>query len=302
MKIEESITAFINYITVERRLSRLTVESYSHVLNEFAQYLSQQMIDEVEQIDTNSIRQWQMMLMEQGNQPRTVRQRLSALRSWHRYLRRMQWAKQDPFLKIKAPKTDKKLPIFYKEQEVEQLYRADLFGDDYISWRNKIMLRMLYETGMRRAELVGLTESSIDFSGQYVKVLGKRNKERLIPLQQEMLNSLQQYLDIKRNERNGDQPALFLTTKGEPINVGTVTQVVKKYMTPLSNADRISPHIFRHTFATEMLNEGANIDAVKELLGHASLDATEIYTHVTREHLKEAYKHAHPRSTKSKDK
>ena len=300
MKIDESITAFINYIAVERRLSALTVESYSAVLSDFSTYLASCDINEVEQLDALAIREWQMQLMEQGNQPRTVKQRLSALRSWHRYLRKMQWIDKDPFLKISAPKADKKLPIFYKESEVEQLYRADLFSDDYIGWRDKIMLRMLYETGMRRAELVGLTESSIDFSGQTVKVLGKRNKERFIPLQQEMLQSIRQYLDIKHKEENGEQAALFLTSGGKPINNETIAAVVKQYMGPISQADRISPHIFRHTFATEMLNEGANIDAVKELLGHASLDATEIYTHVTREHLKEAYKHAHPRSGKNR--
>ena len=160
-----------------------------------------------------------------------------------------------------------------------------------------MLLQLLYETGIRRAEVVGMKESSIDFSAKTLKVLGKRDKERIIPLENELLHNIKCYFSLKK-ENNLENESFFVRKNGKPFKAFDVYQVVKKYMTLFSNADKISPHVFRHSFATHMLNDGANISAIKELLGHTDLAATEIYTHVTRQHMKEVYTHTHPRARK----
>ena len=195
----------------------------------------------------------------------------------------------------------KKLPIFFREAEVAHIYDAGLYPDTFEGERDKLLLRILYETGIRRAEVVGLTESSVDLSAQTIKVLGKRNKERVIPIEFELSHTIANYLTLKHQMSTYDE-ALLVDAKGRALKYSHVHTIVKRYMSVLSNADRISTHVFRHTFATHMLKEGANIDAIKELLGHSSLDATEVYAHVTLEHLKDTYRHAHPRARKKENK
>ena len=238
-------------------------------------------------------------LMERGEAPGTVKRRLSSLSSFFRYLRRHGFFDTDIMARVSAPRQPKRLPVFFKEKELEHLYDEGLFADDFMGQRDKLMLRMLYETGMRRSELAGLRETSVDISSLTIKVLGKRNKERIIPIESELAHNINQYLALKEQEM-GPNEWLFVRKNGRPINSNDVYITVKKYMTTLSNADRISPHVFRHSFATHILNDGGNIQAIKELLGHADLATTEVYTHVTHEHLKEVYKHAHPRAVKHK--
>lgn len=300
MKTEEAIARYLSYLQNEKRRSRLTVETYRTVLDDFMGHLDKAEIYDIEEITTRDIREWQMQHSERGEAASTIAKRLSALRSWFSYLRRAKIYSHDIMAKITSPKRPQTLPVFFKEKEVERIYDADIFGDDFEGERDKLMLRMLYETGVRRSELVGLTEKSVDLSGKSIKVLGKRNKERVIPIENELVQNIERYLALKKQIESCDE-ALFVSKKGKAIGSNKVYTTVKRYMTPLTNADRISPHVFRHTFATHILNEGADINAIKELLGHSSLNATEIYTHVTREHLKEAYKHAHPRAT-NKDK
>ena len=235
--------------------------------------------------------------MDRGEAAGTVKRRLSSLSSWFRFLRRRGFLEADIMAKVSAPKQPKRLPVFFKESETERLYSEGLFATDFMGQRDKLMLRMLYETGMRRSELAGLKVSSVDFSSMTIKVLGKRNKERLIPIENELAHNIKDYLALKEQEM-GESEWLFVGRKGWQITPADVYQTVRKYMTVLSNADRISPHVFRHSFATHILNEGGSIEAIRELLGHADLATTEVYTHVTREHLKEVYKHAHPRSRK----
>ena len=296
MKTEEAIARYLSYLQNEKRRSRLTVETYRTVLDDFMGHLDKAEIYDIEEITTRDIREWQMQHSERGEAASTIAKRLSALRSWFSYLRRAKIYSHDIMAKITSPKRPQTLPVFFKEKEVERIYDAGIFGDDFEGERDKLMLRMLYETGMRRSELVGLTEKSVDLSGKSIKVLGKRNKERVIPIENELVQNIERYLALKKQIESCDE-ALFVSKKGKAIGSNKVYTTVKRYMTPLTNADRISPHVFRHTFATHILNEGADINAIKELLGHSSLNATEIYTHVTREHLKEAYKHAHPRAT-----
>lgn len=300
MKTEDSIALFLDYIASERRLSALTVRTYQDALLEFHKYLGNNAIDTLDDIDSKAVREWQATQIEAGIAPRTVMKKISALKSWHRFLRKKGIAKGDIFAKVSTLKIDKKLPVFYKESEVSKLYNSETFPDTFEGERDKLLLRMLYETGIRRAEIAGLTESSIDLSARTIKVLGKRNKQRIIPIENELAQNIKRYLALK-NKEYPDIEHFYITRKGTPLTTSHIYNIVKKYMSVLSNADRISPHVFRHTFATEMLNEGANIDAVKELLGHSSLAATEIYTHVTREHLKETYKHAHPRANTKTD-
>ena len=223
------------------------------------------------------------------------KRRLSSVSSWLRWLRRSGMLEADLMAKVSAPRQPKRLPVFFKESETEHLYDEGLFGDDFTGRRDALMLRMLYETGMRRSELAALREASVDFHNLTVKVLGKRTKERLVPIEIELAHNISDYIALKR-QTVGENEWLFVNAKGRQVSAGVVYHVVRKYMTGLSNADRISPHVFRHSFATHILAEGGNIQAIKDLLGHENLATTEIYTHVTREHLKEEYRHAHPRS------
>lgn len=299
MRIEEAIERFHDYIASERRMAKGTVRNYIDDLNDFAEWLRRQDIEELQDVTSREVREWQMEHMERGEAPGTVKRRLSSLSSFFRYLRRHGFFDTDIMARVSAPRQPKRLPVFFKEKELEHLYDEGLFADDFMGQRDKLMLRMLYETGMRRSELAGLRETSVDISSLTIKVLGKRNKERIIPIESELAHNINQYLALKEQEM-GPNEWLFVRKNGRPINSNDVYITVKKYMTTLSNADRISPHVFRHSFATHILNDGGNIQAIKELLGHADLATTEVYTHVTREHLKEVYKHAHPRAVKHK--
>jgi integrase/recombinase XerC len=297
MTVDEAIERFHTYIATERRMAAGTVQNYIGDLRDFADWLARQQVTTLDEVTAREVREWQMEHMDRGEAAGTVKRRLSSLSSWFRFLRRHGFLEADIMAKVSAPKQPKRLPVFFKESETERLYSEGLFATDFMGQRDKLMLRMLYETGMRRSELAGLKVSSVDFSSMTIKVLGKRNKERLIPIENELAHNIKDYLALKEQEM-GESEWLFVGRKGRQITPADVYQTVRKYMTALSNADRISPHVFRHSFATHILNEGGSIEAIRELLGHADLATTEVYTHVTREHLKEVYKHAHPRSRK----
>lgn len=300
MKIDEAIVHFEEYLRVIRRYSPATLSTYDTVLVDFAKFMAHNGITTIEAVDSLMIREWQIQHAEQGEAATTINKRISTLRSLFKYLRREGVVKNDVMAKVTTPKKPQSLPIFFREKEVEHLYNDGLFPDDFEGERDKLLLRVLYETGIRRSEAIGLTESSIDLNSKNLKVLGKRNKERVIPIENELVEAIRRYLLMRETIADRDE-ALFISANGKAISCSKLYTIVKKYMGSLSNAERISPHVFRHTFATHMLNQGANIDAIKELLGHSSLNATEIYTHVTREQLKDVYRHAHPRSTKKKD-
>ena len=297
MKIEEAIVRFVDYIAVEKRMAEGTVRNYEGDLRDLQRYLLREDVEELDDLSARDIRGWQMEHLGAGEAAGTVRRRLSSVSSWLRWLRRSGHLEVDLMAKVTPPRQPKRLPVFFKESETEHLYDEGLFGTDFIGRRDALMLRMLYETGVRRSELAAMREASVDFHNLTVKVLGKRNKERLIPIEIELAHNISDYMALKR-QTVGENEWLFVSAKGKPVTPSTVYQTVRKYMTGLSNADRISPHVFRHSFATHILAEGGNIQAIKELLGHENLATTEVYTHVTREHLKEEYRHAHPRSKK----
>ena len=306
VKIQNAIQSFAEYIAVERRLSPGTVKYYVGVVKQFAQYLEREHVSEVEDIKGADVRGWQMSLINDGKRPGTVVRDMAAVRAWVKYLRLRQGLKRDIMAKVVTPKRPVRLPVFFRENEVERIY-SDEFPDTFDGQMERLVLRMLYETGMRRSELASLTLSSVDLSSLNIKILGKRNKERIVPIESELAHNISRYLALREEvlalraeQQSGEEQTdrLFVTGKGKAVSDGMVYRIVERYMRPLSHAERTSPHVFRHTFATHMLNEGANIDAIKELLGHSSLSSTEIYTHVSREHLKETYKHAHPRANK----
>lgn len=297
MRVDEAIERFHSYIANERRMASGTVYNYTEDLRDFSRWLAAQGITDLDEVTAREVRSWQMDHMDRGENPGTVKRRLSSLSSFFRYLRRHGLFDTDIMAKVSAPRQPKRLPVFFKEGELEHLYDEGLFADDFMGRRDRLMLRLLYETGIRRSELAGLRVGDVDFSSLTIKVLGKRNKERLIPIESELAHNISQYLALKEQEK-GASEWLFVGRKGRQITVQDIYNTVKKYMSSLSNADRISPHVFRHSFATHILNEGGNIQAIKELLGHADLATTEVYTHVTREHLKEVYGQAHPRARK----
>lgn len=300
VKIEEAIQRFADHITVERHLSPTTVRYYVREAADFAQYLASQEVTDIEKIEPYDVRDWLMVQMEK-NSPATVKKKHAALSAWITYLRKNRYLARDIMASVSIPQQPTRQPIFFRESEVEHIY-DDIYPPTYEGALAKLVLRMLYETGMRRSELAGLTVEDVSLDKLSIKVLGKGNKMRIIPIENELAHNISQYLALRdekmAEEKAADSRRLLINSKGRPVSDSMIYSIVEQYMPTLSNADRVSPHVFRHTFATHMLNEGADINAVKELLGHSSLDSTEIYTHMSRERLKETYKHAHPRATK----
>ena len=297
MKIEESIAMFRDYVATERRLSEKTVRVYCDNLDDLAAYLAAQGIEGLDELEARDVRAWQMEHTERGEAPATIKLRLVSVSAWLRFLRRRGLFDRDLMAKVSMPRQPKHLPVFFRESETEHLYDEGLFAADYIGQRDRLMLRMLYETGIRRAELVGLREASADLGALTLKVRGKRDKERVIPIEIELAHNISEYLALKHQTWE-DREWMFLGRKGQQVTADDVYRTVKRYMSVLSTADRVSPHVFRHSFATHILDEGGNLKAIQELLGHESLSTTELYTHVSREHLTEVYRQAHPRGKK----
>lgn len=296
---EDYLQKFLEYIVAEKGYSPRTVETYRSALLDFSTFCTE--LDSQlswDNIDTDIIRQWIATRAEQGLDMRTMKKKLSAIRSFYRYMVRMGHVKKNPGHMVANPKVAKRLPQFLKQSEADKIFDQLEFNEDFEGQRDRLILLIFYSTGIRLSELVGLNTENISLSASELKVLGKRNKERLIPIESELAHNISEYLALKHQEM-GESPWMFVDRKGRQITPAGVYSTVRKYMTTLSNADRISPHVFRHSFATHILNEGGNIQAIKELLGHADLATTEVYTHVTREHLTEVYKHAHPRANKT---
>ena len=306
VKIEIAIQYFADYIATEKRLAASTRRYYVGEVERFGKYLEAQEVCEIEEVEAYHVRDWQMELMADGEAAGTVLKQLAALRAWFKYLRRQGFYDRDIMAKVTPPKAPKRLPVFFRENEVERIY-SDMFPQTFDGEMERLVLRMLYETGMRRSELAMLRLGGIDLSAKSIKVRGKGDKERIIPIENELAQNISRFLALRdekieelkcADEHYEETDRLLINGKGRAVSDGMIYLIVKRYMSPISTAERVSPHVFRHSFATHMLNEGANIDAIKELLGHSDLGTTEVYTHVAREHLKETYKHAHPRANK----
>ncbi len=295
------ITKFLTYLEVERHYSLLTVDAYRRDLEAFCDFLGV----EVEALDTESVttdqvRDWLLGDLDQGMSPRSVRRHHSSLRSFWKFLLRTQQTQQDPTARIILPKLKKALPVFYRESEMERAQVAEEWADDFESVRDSLIIEMLYETGMRRAELVGLDDKDVSKTEKQIRVFGKRKKERIIPIGDALLERILLYKQYRDEVfgTNRQEVALFVSNKGKRIGMNAIYNIVRARMSEVSTLSKQSPHVLRHTFATTMLNNGADINTIKALMGHASLAATQVYTHTSIEQMKKAYKRAHPRSKK----
>jgi integrase/recombinase XerC len=239
------------------------------------------------------VRSWLVFLMEGGVSSRSINRKLTTLKTFYRYLIRTGKAEMNPMAKVISPRTSKRLPAFVEKEKMEAVFRDIGFGEGFSGVRNRVILELFYATGMRLSELVNLKEQDIDMDGCTIKVLGKRNKERLIPFGEHTRKVLKSYLEEKKKF---DTDFLFVTDKGTKIYPKLVYRVVREVLSQVTTLDKKSPHILRHTFATHLLNNGADLNAVKELLGHSSLAATQVYTHNTIDKLKKIYEQAHPKA------
>jgi len=287
---------FFDYLTIERRYSAHTCEAYRSDLNQFAEFLGEPITEKVLiQLSRQRVRHWMLAQLDAGNKPRSVRRRMSALKALYRWSMVVGIAEIDPTRYLTMPKMGKSLPIFASEKSMDHLADRPV-EPGYEGLRDRIIMELLYQTGMRNAELIGLACQDIDFGNGWLKVMGKGNKERLLPLSGDMLRALEHYL-VERNAQQGfpSEGALFLTSSGKNLYPKLVYRIANKYLGIVSSLSKKSPHVLRHTFATHLLNRGAEINAVKELLGHTSLAATQVYTHTSIEELKDIHKSAHPR-------
>ncbi len=293
----EIIDRFLDYLRHERNRSPLTVTSYSEDFKKFEEYF--QALDGQptwETIDGDIIRNWMEQMVDGGNSTTTVARRLSALRSLYKFALSRHLVDKDPTVSIRAPKLKKPLPSFLQEEQMDRLLDSDLWGDDYKSTCARTIIMTFYETGIRRAELIGLRDADVDFVNRQLKVTGKGNKQRIIPFGEELADALRHYLSARDEVVPKQEEAFFLSEKGCRLGVGQVEAMVKRHLRLVSSMKKLSPHVLRHTFATAMLNHGAGIESVRRLLGHASASTTEIYTHTTFEQLKRVYQDAHPRA------
>lgn len=287
---------FLAYIEFEKRYSPHTVVAYRNDLEQFSGYLlATYSISDIRDVTHSMIRSWLVHLMENKISPRSVNRKLTTLKSFYRFLIREGLVEQNPMRRIISPKSPKRLPAFIEQDKMARMFDSKSGDGGYVAMRDTLILEIFYATGMRLSELVNLKETDIDFHNDTIKVLGKRNKERLIPFSNKLAVLLKDYLHEKE-KTFGENPVLFLTGKGVKVYPRLVYQVVKDSLAEVSTSAKRSPHVLRHTFATHMLNNGAELNAVKELLGHASLSATQIYTHNTIEKLKSIYKQAHPKA------
>ncbi len=289
------IIAFLNYLSTEKRYSSHTVVSYQNDLSQFTSFIFPEKVTfPTEEINYQHIRRWVAHLLELKIQPRSVTRKLSTLKSFFKYLQIQQVISVNPMTKITAPKTPKRLPVFITEDQLENLFTEIEFEEGFKGVRDKLILDLLYQTGIRRSELTHLTEINTDLFNATIKVLGKRNKERIIPISLALKRNLESYLQVKK-ELNLSNPMLLVSEKGNTLSEQAVYKTVKKYLSQITTIQKKSPHILRHSFATHLLNNGADINAVKDLLGHANLSATQVYTHNTIDKLKKSYQQAHPR-------
>ena len=288
---------FLEYLTHEKRYSRHTVVAYEGDLKQFFAYLEMEGVASLPQIRHKTIREWVVQLHNQGIAPRSIHRKVSSVKTFFKHLQRIGVVETNPAQLVVLPKIPKKLPVFLQEKEMEVLLDQVDYGNDFEGVRNKLILELFYGTGMRLSEMVELKHSDLDLGRKLVKVLGKRNKERLIPLTNESVLLLNTYIIVKdQTFGNAYSPWLLLTRGGDKIYHKLIYRVVNTSLKLVTTLQKKSPHVLRHTFATVLLNRGADLNAIKELLGHCNLNATQIYTHNTFEKLNAIYKQAHPRA------
>jgi integrase/recombinase XerC len=283
---------FIDYLRFEKRFSEHTVVAYENDLKQFAEFIAITTESEMYAIKSTTVRSWIVDLMEKGLKSKSVNRKIASLRTYFRWLRKEGIMSSSPMQKIQGPKNEKRLPVFAKESELEQVKLEGIFANTFEGMRDELMFELFYQTGIRLSELIELKEK--DFAQTQIKVLGKRNKERIIPISQNLCIKINAYLSLKHKEI-GETPQLFVLPNGNKLYSVLVYRKINYYLSLTTSLDKKSPHILRHTFATHMLNNGSGLETLKDLLGHANLSATQIYTHNSFAKLNAIYSQAHPR-------
>ena len=288
---------FLHFLQYEKRYAHLTLEAYARDLEDFMTYVAATYdLKEPAAVTTAIVRSWLADLKEKALSARSINRKLSALRSWFKYLSRNGMVSRNPVSPIQGLKAGKRLPVYVERRGMDYLLHQLDFPDSFAGRTERLILALLYATGMRRSELIALETRAVHWEAGQIKVLGKGNKERIIPLGKGLLDEIRTYLEEKAALVEKNEAVLLVTPKGKPLYDKLVYRVVKKWLAVITTADKKSPHVLRHTFATHLMNNGADLNAVKELLGHSSLAATQIYTHNSIAELKAIYQQAHPKS------
>lgn len=294
------IDSFLAYITLEKKYSIHTITAYKNDLISFTDFLVTQYNQEnLLEVHYPQIRSWIVMLVADKISNRTINRKVSSLKSFYKFLQKTKQIAANPLSKHKALKIEKRVQVPFSFKEIDAVLKEVAIDNDFISIRNKLIVELLYSTGIRRAELIHLKERDVSLSDKTIKVLGKRNKERFIPLLNSVIQTLKEYLELKKEFTIGEEE-LFITEKGNKLYETLVYRVINSYFSRVSSKEKKSPHILRHSFATHLLNGGADLNSVKELLGHSSLASTQVYTQNSLDVLKKVYNQAHPRSNKNK--
>lgn len=297
-KTRQLISPFLDYLFLEKKYSKHTITAYKKDLLSFKSFLSQEYdVEDLKEVVYPQIRNWIVVLVEQGISNRSVNRKISSLKSFYKYLQKIEVVEASPLLKHRSLKVANTIQIPFSVKEVEAVIRELDKQNDFISVRDKLIVELFYSTGIRRAELINIKRTDIDITASRIKILGKRNKERLVPLLRTTLKTLERYLILKQ-EITSSLPYLFITEKGNKIYETLVYRVINSYFGKASTKVKKSPHILRHSFASHLLNEGADLNSVKELLGHSSLASTQVYTHNSLDAIKKVYNQAHPKSKK----
>lgn len=291
------INEFLQYIQYEKNYSSHTVLSYHTDILQFCAFSN---INPLQfsplEINPQSIQQWVLSLMSSNISARTLSRKISTLKSLWRFLLKRGYATQNPTLKIVLPKTNKPIPAFFNQNEMNSVLDETFLPDDFDAIRNHLILTLFYQTGIRLSELINIKDGDVNFDGECIRVTGKRNKQRIIPIGKKLIEDIQSYLQKRSSETERKTQHLFVRKTGEPLYPKLVYNIVHNAMSQISSLYKRSPHVLRHTFATSLLNGGADINSVKELLGHSSLAATQVYTHTSFEELYNIYTNAHPRA------
>ena len=291
------IESFLGYLRLERNYSGKTIVSYRTDLREFEGFLKETEAElDWKKVHADHVRNWMVHLMGAGKAVTSVNRKLSSLRSFYRFLLRRREVTVDPMSKVVGPKKKKPLPYFVREKDMSRLLDETFFEEGFEGCRDRTILEMFYATGMRLSELIGLNDTDVDFSTRLIKVTGKRDKQRLIPFGKELEEDLSLYIKVRNESLPGGTESFFALKSGRRMYPMGVYRLVKRNLSKVVSLKKRSPHVLRHTFATAMLNDNADLRSVKELLGHESLVTTEVYTHATFEELKKVYKQAHPRA------
>lgn len=293
------IDSFLDYLSLEKKYSAHTVTAYKNDLISFKDFIETEYQQEnLLEVHYPQIRSWIVTLVDAKISNRTINRKVSSLKSFYKFLQKTHQIEVNPLAKHKALKVAKKVQVPFTSKEINAVINTIDEKDDFVSVRNKLIVELFYSTGIRRAELINIKEQNISFSEGTIKVLGKRNKERFVPLLQSVVTTLHKYLQLKK-ECSKDLDMLFITEKGNKIYETLVYRIINSYFSSVSSKVKKSPHILRHSFATHLLNEGADLNSVKELLGHSSLASTQVYTHNSLDVIKKVFNQAHPRSKKN---